>query len=193
MPAMKRSRNVSNPKRGARSGTTAKSARVPSEVDILDGKQRRLFMMCNKKHLSKHCAAGTVTNGAGIVPEFVFQTDVNAVTRCEENQVQLYWPFRINETCQSVLICPTAFGTTFPPDPNNLKSPWQQSLQLSSRKNFLPASSSTGETPFLPSQTAKSDNVRCQNNSSMTSKSHASPCQVLQTGEMKGMGPRAPI
>ena len=26
------------------------------------------FMMYNKKHLSKKCAAGRVTNGAGVIP-----------------------------------------------------------------------------------------------------------------------------
>ena len=137
MPAMKRSRNAPNPKRGARSGITANAARVPPE-DLEIPEQGWTvstcppFMIYNKKHLSKDCAAGIVTNGAGVVPGiYLLDRTPIAVTRSEGSQVQLYWPFHINETCQSVLVSPTAFGATSPPDPKDLKSPWQQPLHVS--------------------------------------------------------------
>ena len=53
------------------------------------------------------------------------------VTRSEGSNAQLYWPFQLDETCQSVLVSPVAFGATSVPGPKDLKSPWQQSLHVS--------------------------------------------------------------
>ena len=48
MPAMKRSRNASIPKRGARSGATASGTQVqPEDPETLEG-----FIINNKNHLS---------------------------------------------------------------------------------------------------------------------------------------------
>ena len=73
MPAVKRSRNAPNPKRGARSGITADAVRVPLEADIPEEgwtvNNCPPFMLYNKNHLSRDCAAGIVTNGAGVVPQ----------------------------------------------------------------------------------------------------------------------------
>ena len=73
MPAMKRSRNAPTPKRGARSGITASATQVqPENPELPEGgwtvSNCPPFMIYNKKHLSKECAAGIVTNGAGVVP-----------------------------------------------------------------------------------------------------------------------------
>ena len=134
---MKRSRNAPTPKRGARSGATASGTQVqPEDPEIPEGgwtvSNCPPFMVYNKKHLSKECAAGIVTNGAGVVPGiYLLDRTPIAVTRFEGSNVQLSWPFHIDETCQSVLVSPIAFGATSVPGPKDLKSPWQQPLRVS--------------------------------------------------------------
>ena len=90
------------------------------------------FMIYNRTHLSRDCAAMIATNGAGMVPGiYLLNRTQISVTRSQGSNVQLYWPINIAETCQPVPVSPIAFGADSAPGPKDPKSPWQQPLNMS--------------------------------------------------------------
>ena len=118
--------DLCNAKLGVRSpGSSSKSLSEQSSSEIPEEEGWTVSncppFMCNKKLLSKECA---VTNGAGAVPGiYLLDRTLIAVTGSKGSNAQLYWPFHIDETCQSVLVSPIAFGATSVPGPKDLKSP----------------------------------------------------------------------
>ena len=157
--------------KGAKSGITGSAAQIqPTGPEIPEGgwtvNNCPPFLIYNKTHLSRECAARIVTNGARIVPG-IYLLD----TRSKGSNAQLYWPFNIEQTCQSAQVSPIAFGITSASGPKDLKSPRQQPLHVSCRahtESWL-VNSSMAKALLLPLQQPMADSVHCRSSSNMTS------------------------